>query len=333
MSWTPQNLNDSIRRGEIYPLYFFYGDETFLIDDTMSQLEPLALEAGLRDFNFNTYYGDDADIEVIRDAIETLPMMARTRMVVLKEAQDLSDKDWEHLMPLIENPVESCVLVCIASKIDKRKKQIKRILERGVVVEFKRPFDNQVPDWIQYIARKQGLQISREGVALLHQIVGSNLTDINGELQKLAQFMGGQRTNVTVEDVNKVVSRLRLDSVFDLTDAIGGNDRARALFCLANLLEQGQNEVGVLSLISRHVRILSLVNDGIKDGLNGQRLSQRAGISSFFLKQYIEQTRHWTEQKIEATFQALLNTDRALKSSPVPSYIWLENLIIQTCTA
>ncbi len=333
MSWTPQNLNDSIRRGEIYPLYFFYGDETFLIDDTMSLLEPAVLDAGLRDFNFNTYCGDDADIEVVREAIETFPMMARARMVVLKEAQDLSDKDWEHLMPLIESPVESCVLVCIATKIDKRKKQIKRILERGVAVEFKRPFDTQVPEWIQYIARKQGLQISRDGVALLHQIVGSNLTDINGELQKLAQYIGGQRTNVTVEDISRVVSRLRLDSVFDLTDAIGGNDRARALFCLANLLEHGQNEVGVLSLISRHVRILKLVNDGIKNGLSGQRLSQRAGISSFFLKQYIEQTRHWKEQKIESTFQALLHTDRALKSSPVPAHFWLENLIVQTCTA
>jgi DNA polymerase III delta subunit len=53
-SWTPQRLSDTVARGEIYPLYFFYGDETFLIDDALEQIEKSAVGAGLRDFNLNT---------------------------------------------------------------------------------------------------------------------------------------------------------------------------------------------------------------------------------------------------------------------------------------
>ena len=157
------------------------------------------------------------------------------------------------------------------------------------------------------------------------------MTDLNAELLKLSQYLG-DRNEVTTEDIVKVVSHVKMDSVFELTDAIGSNDRARALVNLANLLDQGQNEVGVLSLIGRHVRILQLVNDGIKEGLSGQRLSARAGVSPFFLKQYVEQSRYWNRGKIERTFRALLDTDRALKSSPVSSGIWLENFIVETCS-
>jgi DNA polymerase III subunit delta len=329
--WSPQALETSVAKGEVYPLYFLYGDETFLIEETLDTLVTTALGEGLRDFNLNTFYGGEADPAQIRDAVETLPMMAQVRVVVLKDAQDLNDKDWEQLSRLIDEPVPTTALVCVASKIDKRKKYIKRFMEKGVVVEFKRPYDNQIPDWIKTISKKYGLQLSNDAVATFHQLVGSNLQDINGELQKLSQFLG-EKKKASVDDVLAVVSRIRIDSVFDLTEAIGRNDRARALTCLANLLDNGQNEVGVLALISRHVRILKLVSDGLKEGLSGPRLSSRAGVSPYFLKSYVDQARSWNERKIEHTFQALLDTDRALKSSPVASHIWLENFVVQTCS-
>lgn len=330
-TWTPQRLNDAISRGEIHPLYFLYGDETFLIEESLSTLVETALGEGLRDFNLNTFYADDADAGQIRDSVETLPMMSRVRVVVVKDAQELNDKDWDLLMPLVDEPVQTTAFVCVASKIDKRKKHVKRFMEKGVVIEFKRPYDNQVPDYIRAISKKRGLALTNETVGLVHQLVGSNLQDIDGELKKLSQYLG-DRKKPTPEEIMTVLSPVRLDSVFDLTDAIGRNDRARALMCLTNLLEHGQNEVGVVALIARHMRILKLVNDGINEGLSGQRLSSRAGVSPYFLKSYVEQARAWSERKIENTFQALLDTDRALKSSPVASHIWLENFILQTCT-
>lgn len=329
--WSPQALETSVGKGEVYPLYFLYGDETFLIEETLDLLVNTALGEGLRDFNLNTFYGGEAEPAQIRDAVETLPMMAQVRVVVLKDADKLNDKDWDQLSRLIEDPVPSTALVCVGSKIDKRKKFIKKFIEKGVVVEFKRPYDNQIPDWIRSISKKHGLQLSPDAVSTVHELVGSNLLDINGELKKLTQYMG-EKKKVSSEDVLAVVSRIRVDSVFDLTEAIGRNDRARALICLANLLDNGQNEVGVLALISRHVRILKLVSDGVKEGLSGPRLSSRAGVSPYFLKSYVDQARSWNERKIEHTFQALLDTDRALKSSPVASHIWLENFVVQTCS-
>lgn len=329
--WTPERLENSVAKGEVYPLYCFYGDETYLIDDALDAVESLAMGEGLRDFNLNTFYGSEADPAQIRDAVETLPMMAQVRVVVLKDAHELTDKEWDQLMPLIEDPVPTTALIMTATKIDKRKKHFKRLQEKGALVEFKRPYDNQIPDWIRAISKKHDLKLSAEVVGVFHQLVGSNLQDIDAELSKLRQYLG-ERKQPTVDDVMKVVARVRLDSVFDLTDAIGRADRARALDCLVNLLDHGQSEVGVLALISRHVRILKLISEGMKEGLAGQRLSSRAGVSPYFLRNYVDQARDWNDRKLEKTFQALLDTDRALKSSPVAAHIWLENFVVQTCS-
>jgi DNA polymerase-3 subunit delta len=330
--WSPQDLGNSIRKKELYPLYFLYGDDTFLLREALAELEKMALGEGLRDFNLNTFYGDEAEGAELRDAIETLPMMAAARVVVLKEAQSLKEREWDALMPLIERPLDSSTLICVANKIDKRKKYAKRFLENGVVVEFKRPFESQIPGWIATLAKRRGLRMGAEAVGALHEIVGSNLADLDAEVAKLAQYVG-EREEALVEDVMKAASRARVDSIFELTDAIGSDDRARALTCLANLLDQGQSEVGALALVSRHVRILKTVSDGMREGLAGQKLGARAGVSPYFLKAYVDQSRRWSDRKIEQTFRALLDTDRALKSSPVASHIWLENFIIQTCKA
>jgi DNA polymerase-3 subunit delta len=335
VSWTPERLVQTVKKGEFQTLYYLYGDETFLIDESLSSLVKAALGDGLKDFNFNTYYGSEAEAGIVRDAIETLPMMTPKRVVVLKDAQDLSDKEWDLLMPVLDQPVDSTVFICVATKIDKRKKYSKKFLDAGAVIEFKRPFENQISDWVRSIAQKHGLLLSVDAIDLLQQLVGANLQDINSEMTKLAQYVGQkakEKKQVTADDVLAVVSHVKLDSVFDLADAIGSDDRARALSCLVNLMDNGQNAVGILALVSRHVRILKLVNDGLKEGLSGQRLSSRAGVAPFFLKSYVNQSASWSERKIERTFQALLDTDRALKSSSVAPHIWLENFVLQTCS-
>ncbi len=329
--WNSNRLHTSLHKGDVAPLYFLYGDENFLIEESLETMKTSVIGEGLEDFNLDVFYGQSNEPVQIRDVIETLPMMTERRMVIIKEAQDLKEKAWDQLMPIIENPVDSTVLVFIATKIDKRKKYIKRFQENGVLVEYKRPFDNQIPQWIDYIAKKIDVAMTPGARNLIHQLVGANLNDIYSELLKLSQYIG-TRSEITEEDVLKVVSKMRVESVFELTNAIGQKDRANALVCLAQLLDKGQNEFGVLALVARHLRILKLVKQGQKEGLSGAKLSQRAGVSPYFLKDYLGQTREWTERNIEAGLKALLETDRALKSSPVASHIWLENFIIRTCS-
>lgn len=325
-----QKFYRDLEKGQTAPLYFLFGEEPYLLNQSVERFKYAILNEGAVDFNYSLFYASDADVSVVRDAVETLPMMAPRRLVVLKESQELTDKEWAMLESLIEEPVESTVFVLLASRIDKRKKQIRLLLEKADCVEFKKPYENQIPSWINYIAQSLGLTISNDAIHLLHKLVGHHLTEIEGELKKLGDYVGGRR--IEVADVAQAVSRSKEDNVFDFTKAIGDNDRVKALELLVHLLDQGQSEIGIVSLLARHVRILLTLKRGMDEGLHGAKLAHYAQIPPYFLESYLDQARLWTAKKLEQTLVVLSETDKALKSSPLSSHIWLENLVLKTCT-
>ena len=311
-------------------LYLVYGEEAFLVDEALKAIKARVLVEGAQDFNYDSFYAPDATAAQVRDAVEMLPVMTEQRLVVYKNVDNLKEDAWATLLPVLESPIESTCLVLVATKIDKRKKVFKTIFENGIAVELKKPFENQVSAWVEYIAGLHGVQLTSDAISVLQQLVGTNLSEIQNEIQKIKLSSVSAKT-FDVSDVLSVVSRSRIESVFTLTEALSKRDRAQALLCLANLLENGQNESGIVSLILRQMRILAQVRTGLRDGLSSNRLSQKIGVPEFFMKQYVNQSRLWDDYKINNTIRALHETDKALKSSPLSSHIWLENFIVKTC--
>lgn len=329
-TWDLRRLQQALDKRSPAPVYLIFGEETYLVNEAVKLVRDKVLSEGAADFNYDQFFADEADLSQVADTVEMLPMMAERRLVVLKNTESLKDKDWDSLFHLLENPLDTACLVMVAEKVDKRKKFFKKTSDNGIVVELRRPFENQLPAWIDYIGHNHDLKFSPDARTMILQLVGQNLSEINNETMKLKQYLG-DKTEATIDDVLKVVSHARVDSIFDLTNAIGRRDRSGALVYLAHLLENGQSEVGALSLILRHVRILAALREGQSIGLTGAKLSAKVGIPNFFLKQYQEQAKKWDDRKITKTLNALHKTDLALKSSPVSSHIWLENFIVQTC--
>lgn len=313
------------------PLTYLCSEEPFFIEEALRYLKMTTLQPESQDFNYDLFYGRETALSKVFDVIETLPMMAQKRLVVIRNAHELRETDWNTLFPAISNPSPSSCVVFIGKKLDGRKKYVKNILAQLNVFDFAKPYENEIPNWIRYICQKHQLTIDNEAVRLCQQIVGNRLIELENEIMKMSLFAGEGQT-ITGSTVMEVASRIKLQSVFDLTNAIGKRDRSRALTCLVELLENGQNEIGILAMVQRHIRLLKQTRSGEKQGYRGKQLSSYAGVPHFFLNEYRNQASLWTERKIEKTFRALLDTDKALKSSPVSKHIWLENFILQSCS-
>ncbi|MCB0347503.1 MAG: DNA polymerase III subunit delta [Bdellovibrionales bacterium] len=327
---TPNQVLTQLSQGRVLPVYYFYGDEMYLVQTLLAELQKVCLGEGPSDFNLDVFYYTETSAQHIIDTAETLPMFSPKRLVVVRQISELKAKDQDQLMQLIEKPIDTTCVVLVGKKMDARKKFFKTLIGQNAVVKFDPPSMSDVPSWVQKIAKEKGLTIDREAQDALIQMVGNSLTDIENEMQKLRQFVGDQ-ASVKLSDVKTVVSKHRMESVFDLTKSIAEQDLPRSLFFLANLLEQGENELGILALIARHVRILNLVKEGIKEGVTASQLAVRAGVPPYFINQYIGQARYWSEERLEHLHMALLLTDRALKSSPVSTSIWLENFVLKSC--
>ena len=329
--WDFHKLQQHLSKSSLpSPSYFIFGQESFLIEKALKLLQSKTVSKDLEDFNVEKFDAQNASATEVKNAVMTLPMMASHRFVLFQNVHKLQNQDWEVLTSFIEKPMDSCVLVLVAEKVDQRKKYFKTLSRHCVCVELKTLYDRQIPMWIENMVAKKGLQINPGAKALLHQWVGSNLHEIQNEIFKLKSYMG-HRSHICEDDIMKVVSRSRVHSIFELTHAIGERDASTALILLARLLQSGESEVAILILVLRHIRTLGMIQKAQSQGLNGAKLSSTVGIHPFFLKQYQQQSRLWSPSKIKSAIHLLHNTDRALKSSSINSHIWLENFIFQSC--
>ncbi|AZZ36409.1 DNA polymerase III subunit delta [Bdellovibrio sp. qaytius] len=320
-----------LEAGNVTPVYFIFGDEPFLIDQCVNRFKYGLLDENSLDFNYSLFYAGDADIQSVKDTVETLPVFAQRRVVILKNSNELKDSEWNELESLFKNPVDSTVFVLFADKIDKRKKHFKNIIDVASSLEFKKPYDNEIPRWINYYAGQFELKLTQPAVHRLHRLVGNNLSEIYAQLEKIKVYLDGS-SNVDAEHVNAVVSNSREENVFDFTKAVGQKDRVRALEQIVNLLDQGQSEIGIVNLLARHMRILLTVRTGLDQGIGGAKLANLANVSPYFVDEYAAQAKGWPVRKLEDSLVLLGETDKALKSSPLSSHIWLENLVLKSCS-
>jgi len=326
-----QKIYKDLEDKKLSPLYFCFGDEPYLLNQIPDRFKYAVLDENSFDFNYSLFYAGSSDINTIKDAVETLPIMTMSRLVILKNAQDLKDSEWNELESLFSNPVSSTIFVLMADKVDKRKKGIKLLLDKAVSAEFKKPYDNQVPQWINYLAQNYELSFAPPAIHRLHRLVGNNLTELAHQIEKIKNYVGTKK-QVDLTDVNDVVSHSKEESVFDFTRAVGMKDRVMALEQLVSLFDQGENEVAIVAMLARHMRILLTVRSGMDQGLGGPKLASLAQVPAYFIESYCDQARGWSVKKIEEAIVILSDTDKALKSSPLSSHIWLENLVLKSCS-
>lgn len=314
------------------PLYYVIGLENFFISEIKKTfIKNVQSGNGAMDFNLDEVSAGEISLGDLITLFETLPFMSEKRLIFCDRAEQFQDEDWEKLNPFLSHPVESTVFVCFFEKKDGRKKHFKILKEKAIELsaESLRPWE--LEPWLDFISTKEGLEFSPESKTLFSHLVGTNLMEIQLELKKLKQYMGKNK-KVLEKDIMACTSRLKTESIFELTDAIGRKDIVQALSSLAYLLEQNQSEIGVLSVVARHIRILSKLKLGAQQKMSKTQLAHRAGVSPYFLKNYLNQTPLWSEQQIHQAMSALLSADKALKSSPVSPHIWLENFILKVCS-
>lgn len=324
---TYAELNRAIDGRSIPPLLFLYGEETFLLERTVQRLRDAAVPAEARDFNYNLYHGKETPAEVILETALTLPVFSAHRLVLVKEAQNLSAAGLDAFLPYLGDPVPETILVFTADKIDGRRKFFQEFKKRGVLVEFKRLYDNQIPAFVREQARAAGRALTEDALALFCRRVGGNLQEVHGELTKLFAYLG-ERTLVDVADVAAVVSDTRVESIFDLTNALGAREKGAALRLLARLLDEGGVPLVILSMMVRHFRQLWKTRELLDQGTGVKEIAHRIGINPYFVDGLVAQARRFSAARYRQVFALFLEADLALKSSGAHPAAMLEKLVL-----
>jgi DNA polymerase III subunit delta len=261
-----------------------------------------------RGFNYDVVEGKPNGTRIVSLA-QTLPMMAQRRLVLVRDLALLPADDAEPLIEYFARPNPSTVLVALASKLDKRLKVFAAASKKGFLHVLDAP--RQLVPWVRAEAQAHGVKIDPAAVGRLIDTVGDDLSRLAVAVEQLGLYAQGRP--VTADDVDELIADTRERSVFELTDAIGAADRTRALAAVASLCDQRESAVGVVVMLARHVRQLSLLHALRAQGAPRNEWPSKIGVPPFVVDKLLAQARSYTPGALASATRQLAQADRALK--------------------
>ena len=301
-------VND-IKSGNIKPIYFLMGEEPYYIDKLSDYIEENVLTEEEKAFNQTVLYGRDVTIEDIISTAKRYPMMAERQVVIVKEAQDLI-KTIDKLENYTENPMITTVLViCYKYKtLDKRKKLTKSIAKNGVVFESKKLYENQVGEWIKRVLAGKKYAIEPKANAMLVEFLGTDLSKVNNELEKL-QIILPVGSTITPKHIEENIGFSKDFNVFELRKALGERNQLKAYTIAENFAQNPKdNPMVVTTSLVFGFFIQLLKYHGLKDK-NPKNVASVLGVNPFFLKEYDLALKNYPMKKVSQIVGRLRDID------------------------
>ncbi|MEM7572040.1 MAG: DNA polymerase III subunit delta [Bacteroidota bacterium] len=307
----------AVKAKDFAPVYLLHGPEAYFIDQIEAAIEAHALQEQERAFNQTIIYGKEADHLQVVDAARRFPMMAERQLIILREAKDM--RSLQQLVSYVEKPAATTVLVISHKhkKLNGNSKLAKALKANGVVFEAKPLYDNQVPDWIRARLKQKGYSIEPSAAELLGEFLGTSLSKITNELDKLLINLP-KGTQVTTQVVEDQVGISKDFNVFELQQALGSRNTVKAFrivqYFTANP-KAGPLPMILGSLYNYFSKVLILLEMRAKQAPEKEVLSALKLRSNYFLREYNLAARNYNRAKATAVFALLHEYD--LKSKGV----------------
>jgi len=298
-----------IRAGNIKPIYFLFGEEAYYIDKLAEFIEKNVLLEEERGFNQMVLYGRDVAIDDIVSNAKRFPMMAERQVLIVKEAQHLS-RTIENLTAYVENPQPSTVLVICYKykKLDKRKKLYKAVQKAGVLFESKKLYDNQVSDWIRKVMHGRGHTISHKATILLVEFLGTDLSRVNKELEKL-QLILPKETEITPELIEEHIGISKDYNNFELKKAIGERNVLKAAQIINYFAQNPKGNPFVLTISLLQGFFTQLLQyHGLSDH-SPKNVASALRINPYFVKEFQTAARNYPMKKVSGIVSSLRELD------------------------
>jgi len=327
----PAEFFAAIEKGPLRPLYYFYGNDTYLREKATQCVLQLWGEAISRGINFEVYSGASSSLPAIIDDARTIPFFGKQKVVLVKNAERIASTGEEALLAYVKTPNPKTIVIFTGDSIGLQNDCRKLWRTQGLVAECKPPYPNEIPAWIQYLAQEQGKSMKEPAMHSLQEVVGNRLQDIANELEKLSLYVA-ERKEITREAIEEAVSSLRVESVFELTDRIGSRRMPEALIALSQLMKSGEPPLKILAMIARQFRLLTKAWSLLEQGVRPEEIKSSLKISEFIWRKLSPQVKRFPREKLGQSFQLLFQADLALKThAAVPDKIILERLIMDLC--
>ncbi len=304
-----EELLTELKNKIYHPVYFLMGEEIYYIDLVTDYIIKHILNDSEKTFNQLILYGKDTDIASVINAAKRFPMMANYQVVIVKEAQEL--KKIEELIYYVEKPLKSTILVINYKygTLDKRTKLYKSLAEHSIILESKKLYDNQIPDWITNYLKKSEISIDTEAAELLKESLGNDLSKISQELDKLLLVVPTGTKIINKQHIERNIGISKDYNNFELTKALGQKNILKAnriidYFSKNPKASPFQVTIQVLFSFFNKVLIYHFLKDKSRSNV-----ASNLGINPYFIPEYELAAKKYSPAKTVAIISDLREYD------------------------
>jgi DNA polymerase-3 subunit delta len=250
------------------------------------------------------------------------------------------------------------ILILTAETIDKRKKFFTYIKKNGLVVDCsvavgggaaaQKVQKSILQEMIQKTLAGFKKTIDPRALEVFFERVGFHPVAVVMETEKLALYCG-DRPNITLQDLDKMVGRSREDALFELTDHFSKRLLSKTLTSLHHLLDNGIHSLAIIATMRNFVRKLLIFRSM---QLQPAHAYNRGMGAKQFQESYLPAIREKEEWKdllkghpyalymsfakaaefkcatLKSWLELILTAEFQLKGSNLPQKIVLEQLIV-----
>lgn len=320
---TAAEIIKDIKARKFKPVYLLHGEESYYIDQVTDYIEDKLLSDAEKGFNQTVLYGKDTDMATVLGAAKRYPMMSDYQVVIVKEAQDLkwakeegNNKEAEFVLNYFEKPLPSTILVLAFkyANFDKRKKIYKAISKSGLIFQSDLVRDYKLVPWIEDFVKEKGYKIDQQASALMAEYLGTDLSKISNEIEKL--MLNIQKDVVINTDlVQKNIGISKEYNVFELQKALAIRDVLKCNKIINYFASNPKANPTVMVLANLGGYFTKILRYHYLP--NKAEAASALGIPPFFVKDYEVAARNYNTGKVFQVMSLLREYD--LKSKGLDS--------------
>lgn len=320
-----RQIAEDIKKNSFQQMYLLYGEERYLRRQYKEKLRA-ALCAGGDTMNTHFYEGKDVPVGEIIDLAETLPFLAERRVIFITDS-GLFKSGGEKMAEYLTAPNETTFFVFTESEVDKRSKLYKTVQSKGYAAEFAAQDENTLKRWIAGSLARDGKKITENTVQLIISKTGTDMDNIQMELEKLVCFCMDKEV-ITSEDVEAICTARISNHIFDMINAVADKRQKDALELYYDLLALKEPPMRILFLIARQCNMLLQTKELKSGGHDNRAIGTKIGVPPFAVQKYINQAAKFKTSALRNAVQKCVEAEEAVKTGRMNDMMSVEILIM-----
>ena len=300
-----EDILDLTKQDKIYPVYLFYGKENYLKEDILKKFRNRLIDSAYSEFNYNVFYGEKLSINEVINDLDTMPLISKHKLVVIKEAEKINKNDETKLINYFNRlslKSNFSTLIIIYKESSPNKELITAIKRIGIAANFSITDKAKLSLWIKSKFGQSNKKITQEALFYLQSIVDSDLGRLFNEIEKIDIYTKDKQI-IEKEDVMITMGGSEAVNIFKVLDSVGDKDIINAIDGLVKLNQGNLHHLSIFAMIYRQIKLILQTKLLLAKGFNFKEVEKKLKLPYFVVEKMIKQSKKYTFKEIDKSYE------------------------------